>query len=33
MKNYLELSDLFNERSLDQKMMDLAGRTKAYRKK
>ena len=33
MKNYLELSDLFGERSLDERMKELAGRIKAYRKK
>ena len=33
MKNYLELSDLFGERSLDERMKELAGRLKAYRKK
>ena len=33
MKPYLELSDIFNERSMDQRMIDLAARFKAYRKK
>ena len=33
MKNYLELSDLFGERSLDERMKELAVRLKAYRKK
>jgi transcriptional regulator with XRE-family HTH domain len=33
MKKYLELSDLFGERSLDERMKELAGRLKAYRKK
>ena len=33
MKNYLELSDLFNERSLSEKLLDLAKRLKTYRKK
>jgi transcriptional regulator with XRE-family HTH domain len=33
MKPYLELSDIFQEKSLDQKMVDLASRFKAYRKK
>lgn len=33
MKPYLELSDIFQEKSLDQKMIDLASRFKAYRKK
>ena len=33
MKNYLELNDLFDERSMEQKMMDLAIRFKIYRKK
>ena len=31
MKNYLELSDLFGERSLDERMKELAVRLKAYR--
>ena len=33
MKNYLELSDIFGEKSLDERMMDLTSRFKAYRKK
>ena len=33
MKKYLELSDLFGERSLDERMKELAVRLKAYRKK
>jgi transcriptional regulator with XRE-family HTH domain len=33
MKPYLELEDLFGERTLDQRMIDLAERFKAYRKK
>ena len=33
MKKYLELSDLFGERSLDERMKELACRFKAYRKK
>ena len=33
MKNYLELSDIFQEKSMDQRMMELASRFKAYRKK
>jgi len=33
MKNYLELSDIFHERSMDQRMIELASRFKAYRKK
>ena len=33
MKNYLELSDLFHERSMEERMKDLADRFKAYRKK
>ena len=32
MKKYLELSDLFHEKSLDERMLDLAVRFKAYRK-
>ena len=33
MKNYLELSDLFGEKSLNERMMDLSVRLRAYRKK
>lgn len=33
MKPYLELSDIFQEKSLDQRMVGLASRFKAYRKK
>jgi transcriptional regulator with XRE-family HTH domain len=33
MKPYLELSDIFHEKSLKEKMMELASRFKAYRKK
>jgi len=33
MKPYLELSDIFQEKSLDQRMVDLASRFKNYRKK
>ena len=33
MKKYLELSDLFHEKSLDERMLDLAVRFRAYRKK
>ena len=33
MKNYLELSDIFHEKSLNEKLLDLAKRFKAYRKK
>jgi transcriptional regulator with XRE-family HTH domain len=33
MKKYLELSDIFQEKSMDQRMMELASRFKAYRKK
>ena len=33
MKKSLELSDLFHEKSLDERMLDLAVRFKAYRKK
>lgn len=33
MKPYLELSDIFHEKSLDQRMIELASRFKAYRKK
>ena len=33
MKNYLELSDLFHEKSLSERMVDLAGRIVRYRKK
>ena len=33
MKNYLELSDLFHEKSMDERMIELASRFKAYRKK
>ena len=33
MKPYLELSDIFQERSLDQRMIELASRFKACRKK
>jgi len=33
MKNYLELSDIFGTKSLDERMKDLAVRFKAYRKK
>lgn len=32
MKSYLELSDIFGEKSLDQKRLELASRFKAYRK-
>ncbi len=33
MKPYLELSDIFHEKSMDERMIDLASRLKAYRKK
>ncbi len=33
MKKYLELSDIFQEKSMDQRMMELASRFKASRKK
>ena len=33
MKNYLELSDIFGTKSLDERMKDLAVRFKVYRKK
>jgi transcriptional regulator with XRE-family HTH domain len=33
MKPYLELSDIFQEKSLDQRMIELASRFKSYRKK
>ena len=33
MKNYLELSDIFHEKSMDERMIELASRFKAYRKK
>ena len=33
MKNYLELSDLFHEKSLSERMVDLAERIVRYRKK
>jgi transcriptional regulator with XRE-family HTH domain len=33
MKAYLELSDIFQEKSLDQRKIELASRFKAYRKK
>jgi len=33
MKPYLELSDIFHEKSLNEKMLELASRLKAYRKK
>lgn len=33
MKKYLELSDIFHERSAEERMMDLASRFKVYRKK
>ena len=33
MRNYLTLDDLFGEKSLEQKMKELAGRLKVYRKK
>ncbi|MBR2254577.1 MAG: helix-turn-helix transcriptional regulator [Candidatus Methanomethylophilaceae archaeon] len=33
MKPYLELSDIFQEKSLDDRMIELASRFKAYRKK
>ena len=33
MKNYLELSDLFHEKSMSERMVDLAGRIVRYRKK
>ena len=33
MKNYLELSDIFHEKSTEERMVDLASRFKVYRKK
>ena len=33
MKNYLELSDIFGEKSVEERMLDLAKRLRAYRKK
>ena len=33
MKNYLKLSDLFHERSMSERMVDLADRLVKYRKK
>ncbi len=33
MKPYLELNDIFNEKSTDQRMIELASRFKVYRKK
>jgi len=33
MKPYLELSDIFGEKSLDERKMELASRFKAYRKR
>ena len=33
MKKYLELSDIFHERSMEDRMADLASRFKVYRKK
>ena len=33
MKNYLELSDIFHEKSMEERMVDLASRFKVYRKK
>ncbi len=33
MKPYLELSDIFQEKSMDQRMIELASRFKVYRKK
>ena len=33
MKPYLELSDIFGEKSMDQRMIELASRFKVYRKK
>lgn len=33
MKPYLELSDIFQEKSMDQRMIELALRFKVYRKK
>ena len=33
MKDHLELSDLFGEKSLDERMLDLARRLRGYRKK
>ena len=33
MKDHLELSDLFGEKSLDERMLELAIRLKGYRKK
>ena len=33
MRNYLELSDIFHERSMEERMKDLADRFKVYRKK
>jgi transcriptional regulator with XRE-family HTH domain len=33
MKTYLTLSDIFGEKSLEERMLDLANRLKGYRKK
>ena len=33
MKKYLELSDIFHEKSMEERMVDLASRFKVYRKK
>jgi transcriptional regulator with XRE-family HTH domain len=33
MKPYLELSDIFGEKSMDERKMELASRFKAYRKR
>ena len=33
MKKYLELSDIFGERSVEERMLDMAKRLRAYRKK
>ncbi len=33
MKGYLELSDIFGKRSMEERMLDLASRFRAYRKK
>ena len=33
MKTYLELSDIFHEKSIEERMIDLASRFKVYRKK
>ena len=33
MKTYLELSDIFHEKSIEERMNDLASRFKVYRKK